>query len=193
MSDKRNAGITPAMLLAALRPGGIEASEKMGQIQLVRSTNMPLDLQAAKYGENGKPLFEAAGFTFGKPVDDIFQEATLPDEWKRESSEHAMWSYIVDAKGRRRCSVFYKAAFYDRKAHAGLNCRYSAGLDYSDPPGGEYTRPTRACIFDAEKVIMEFPIDRPDDYKSGEVAREKAVGALTEQFPDWLNPLAYWD
>jgi hypothetical protein len=94
----------------------IEAQEARGQQQLLTSDRMPVDLG----GE--LEAFEALGFTFGTPdpADPLFMPATLPDGWAREGSAHAMWSYIVDQHGRRRVSVFYKAAFYDRSAHAGL-------------------------------------------------------------------------
>ena len=39
-----------------------------------------------------------------------------------------MWSHIVDAEGRKRVAVFYKAAFYDRRADMRLEPRYT--IDY---------------------------------------------------------------
>jgi len=190
--------MTPAMLAAealgigasAGAPGAIEASEAAGQKQLVESTDMPLELSGMKYGENGKPLFEQAGFTFGAKIDDLFQQATLPPGWRREATGHSMWSDILDEHGRKRVSVFYKAAFYDRKAHARLNHRYHAGIDYDCDPK---SRPTRACIFDQGVAIAAFPIEDPESYNSGNAAEKAAVAELNARFPDWLNPLAYWD
>jgi hypothetical protein len=49
--------------------------------------------------------------------DPLFRQATLPTGWAREGSEHSMGSYIVDELGRRRCSIFFKNAFYDRSAN----------------------------------------------------------------------------
>lgn len=94
----------------------IEAQERAGQAQVVHSDRLPTDLHSPR------EEFEAVGFTFGEPDshDPMFAPATLPDGWKREGSDHAMWSYIVDQLGRRRASIFYKAAFYDRSAHMGL-------------------------------------------------------------------------
>jgi len=95
----------------------IRAQEKAGQAQLVNSDRLPTDL-------NGNQAdFEALGFTFGEPDqrDPMFRPATLPDGWKREGSDHDMWSYVVDQLGRRRVAIFYKAAFYDRRAFVRLN------------------------------------------------------------------------
>lgn len=102
--------------------GFIEAQEKAGQRQLVHSDRLPTDLNGDSQAD-----FEALGFTFGDPdpADPMFRPATLPDGWSRQSSDHAMWSYIVDQLGRRRVGVFYKAAFYDRSAHMNLTSVYS--------------------------------------------------------------------
>jgi hypothetical protein len=106
------------VLLTALATGssevGILAQEARGQAEMVQSEVIPRDL-------SGRDELEALGFTFGEPLpsDPMFMPASLPEGWRREGSEHAMWSYILDDFGRRRVSVFYKAAFYDRKAHAG--------------------------------------------------------------------------
>lgn len=96
----------------ASRPGGIEAQEKAGQSALVTSTDMPLDLSPSR------EAFEALGFTFGEKIDDVFQRATLPTGWTRAATEHSMHSNILDETGKIRASVFYKAAFYDRRANA---------------------------------------------------------------------------
>lgn len=102
-------------LASALATGSndeyIRAQEKRGQRQLVNSDRLP------KAREGDEPYI-ALGFTFGEfdRDDPLFRPATLPPGWKREASDHNMWSYIVDQHGRRRVGVFYKAAFYDRKA-----------------------------------------------------------------------------
>lgn len=86
--------------------------EKRGQQQLVISDRLPTEIH------DDHADFEALGFTLGDPdpVDPLFAPATLPDGWAREASDHDMWSYIVDQHGRRRVAIFYKAAFYDRRA-----------------------------------------------------------------------------
>lgn len=92
--------------------GYIEGMERDGQRQVVGSETIPTRCPGDE--------LTALGFRLGDavPGDPLFRHAVLPDGWKREGSDHAMWSYIVDALGRRRVSVFYKAAFYDRQADA---------------------------------------------------------------------------
>lgn len=108
---RENPGVA---LLAAVSEGDsfITNMEAAGQRELVNSDRLPVDT----YGTDA--AFEALGFTFGQPDkgDELFRPATLPPGWKRVGSDHAMWSKIVDEYNRERVSIFYKAAFYDRRA-----------------------------------------------------------------------------
>ncbi len=90
----------------------IERQERAGQRQLITSDRLPSQIM----GDRAE--FEALGFVFGDPDPDdpLFMPATLPPGWKREGSDHAMWSYLADQHGQRRVAIFYKAAFYDRRA-----------------------------------------------------------------------------
>jgi hypothetical protein len=106
-------------LAIAMGPGGTERAimeqESTGQAQLIHSDCLPTDLNG-----DDQAAFEALGITFHGPVDGdpLFQYATLPEGWTKRAAVngHSMWSYVLDKLGRRRISVFYKAAFYDRRA-----------------------------------------------------------------------------
>jgi hypothetical protein len=111
--------------------GYIEEMESAGQSQLIHSTSLPAEILHSTREE-----FEALGFVFGDQ-DDLFMQATLPEGWRKEGSDHAMWSHVVDERGLKRVNVFYKAAFYDRKAHMSLaNVGRSLAADflYGDEP-----------------------------------------------------------
>jgi hypothetical protein len=103
-------------------PGHVtEAVEARGQREMVQSTKLPVE-----GSEN--PALAEMGFRFGAvvPGDPLFREATLPTGWKKVGSSHSMYSYIVDTRGIRRVTVFYKAASYDRQADITLQ-----GVDYA--------------------------------------------------------------
>jgi len=92
----------------------IESQEMLGKHDLLRSQALP----TSRRGD-----FEGLGFTFGEvnPQDPIFQQATLPEGWTKDgSSGGSYWSYLVDERGIQRVAIFYKAAFYDRSAHASV-------------------------------------------------------------------------
>jgi hypothetical protein len=87
--------------------------EAAGQRQLVASSVLPRD-------RGGDAEYEALGFVFGAVVDDLFQQATLPLGWSKRGTDHDMHSEVLDERGIPRAGVFYKAAFYDRKASMNL-------------------------------------------------------------------------
>lgn len=95
----------------------VEEMEADGQRQLVESTVLPSNLKGSEQKQ-----YEELGFIFGDVVadDPIFREATLPEGWKKVAANHTMWSYILDERGFKRVSIFYKAAFYERIADMSL-------------------------------------------------------------------------
>ncbi len=97
-------------LLTAGEPGGIEQQERNGQSQLAASSQLPSDgiEQVAK--ELGVTVI---GYSNN---DTLFCDVILPPGWRIVPTDHAMWSHLCDDAGAKRASIFYKAAFYDRKA-----------------------------------------------------------------------------
>jgi hypothetical protein len=101
-----------ALLAEALVTGGdgvIERQEARGQQEVVESESVPTE---------GSEALVSLGFELGDPYpeDPLFRPAKLPDGWRKVGSDHAMWSAIVDADDMDRVLIFYKAAFYDRRA-----------------------------------------------------------------------------
>lgn len=120
----------PSVILDAM-PGGIEAEERRGQAELVASESLPTDI--ARYGNpaDDRGTLERWGFKLGEPFpeDPMFMPVELPKGWKREGTDHAMHSSVLDAKGRKRIAVFYKAASYDRRADMTLAARYDIDFE----------------------------------------------------------------
>lgn len=99
-------------LMVSMENGGIERQEKQGQSQLVNSQLLPIEF----IGE--KSILEKRGVVFGEPLkdDSLFCECTLPEGWSKKGSNHDMWSDLIDENGNVVANIFYKAAFYDRRA-----------------------------------------------------------------------------
>ena len=63
-------------------------------------------------------IYEQMGITgiVPTPGDDLFFNVVLPEGWEVRETDHSMHSDLFDAEGKRRGGIFYKAAFYDRRA-----------------------------------------------------------------------------
>lgn len=101
--------VNPQWLMGG-NPNAIEQQEAQGQEELVASELLP--------SQGDWEGLEKLGIKRGDPVegDSLFVHAHLPDGWTKRPTDHSMWSELVDEKGIKRASIFYKAAFYDRSA-----------------------------------------------------------------------------
>jgi len=202
-------GVTPAALGALLKgdldnfivastPGGIEAQEARGQQSFVASETLP---KAMAHGCTREKL-ESLGIVFGKEYDDIFIHCTLPNGWKKAPTDHSMWSKLLDDKGRNRAGIFYKAAFYDRSAYISLTKRFSYRvISVNGDDSKTWNVDDQHCvIFDCDRVIWESKPIPPRTEENVEKWRRwdkeicnSAVNWLKEHYPNWEDPLAYWD
>lgn len=210
MKDKLN--ITPAAVAAlakgdvenfkvASTPGGIEAQEAAGQVIFVNSETLPKEM----LGCNRKQL-EDMGIVFGSDADDLFVNVTLPKGWKKQATEHSMHSDLLDDKGRKRAGIFYKAAFYDRNAHMRLDQRYTVDSYISCDEHGtkivesiRHNQPTHyaTAVMDVNNELHRIGIRdsgySKENYELNDVHDKQARAWLDENYPEWQNPLAYWD
>ena len=207
----QSSGFSPAALgallagdfanaVVAMTPGGIEAQEKAGQLDQAERNTLPVELGSKYQGtpaEHRKP-WEALGFKFtDRIVDGIFVEVTFPKGWKKRPTDHSMWSEIIDDKGRVRGMIFYKAAFYDRSAHAHLSPRFGITNDYEKPLATVSVKD--ACGEVEFKVSgLEHPDWRGDRSEADrrqakqDEARQTCLTFLKTNYPDFENPCAYW-
>lgn len=111
----------PEWLLGS-NPNAIVAQEAQGQKELVDSMQLPLKCN----GKNAMVEYGKMGITvagFGKS-DELFGSFILPTGWRKEATDHDMWSNLVDNKDRVRAEIFYKASFYDRDASVNFKRRF---------------------------------------------------------------------
>lgn len=168
--------------MTAATPGGIEAQEAAGQAMLCAAAQLPKEMHGCT-----REQLEALGFKFGADVDDIFITCKLPPGWKKQATDHSMYSDLLDEKGRKRASIFYKAAFYDRRADLTLSRRYSVN-GYEK---GSSNDSFRVAAKDCDTVIHEF--GETADYNTRQTLKQQGWAWLAERFPEWESPHAYWD
>jgi len=172
-----------ANALIASTPGGIELQEAAGQRALVASAMLPKEIHGAT-----REQLEALGFKFGADVDELFVTCELPPGWKKQGTDHSMRSDLMDEQGRNRAGIFYKAAFYDRRADMSMHRRYNV----ESWRNGSSEQTHRVDVTDCGKVIKEFGEVKSGDWDGMDTMEKAAKAWLTEQHPEWQSPLACW-
>lgn len=169
--------------------------ERRGQTRAVYTETLPKDMRGVSRAQ-----LEAAGFTFGEDVDDLFVWCVLPEGWKKERTDHNMWSKLVDPNGIERGSIFYKAAFYDRDAFLSMTGRFTIKQIDLNADGTESDNPFRAdMVAFAVRDSLKNEITRVgdpvgyEDWTGQDRASAETRAFLVAHRPDWENPLAYWD
>lgn len=206
------------------RGKGIEAQEAQGQRELVSSAQLPAGLSDYRNGPGAKEIYETLGFKVIGPSrsDELFLDVELAEGWSKKATDHDMWSDLLDDKGRKRAGIFYKAAFYDRKADIYFKNRISFRVDrlgfingdYSLLDGQYVSKNTPFCgvvrdhddtiLFKTEEIEIFEQYNEPN-YRGGYTERyktqlriteneltEKCLAFLKENYPDYENVLAYW-
>lgn len=172
-----------ANALIASTPGGIERQEAEGQRTLVESAMLPKEINGAT-----REQLTALGFKFGADVDELFVKCELPAGWTKRGTDHSMHSDLLDGQGRKRAGIFYKAAFYDRRADMSMDRRFGV----ESWRNGSSDKMKRVDVTNCGQVMKEFGEVKRDDW-DGLAALEKTAKAwLAEQHPDWQSPLACW-
>lgn len=189
----RDPAITPLQMIGD-GSRAIEAQEARGQRELINASVLP-----TKGTWDSRPTWEAMGIKFGDAVngDDMFTHVELPAGWSKRATDHSMWSELVDDKGRKRASIFYKAAFYDRSAHISAVCRFEVGRDFERP---DYRTAVVTRIKDCGAVVFQTePIAVAEkDWAAADAASSVGLKECTKWladrgYSDFTNPAAYWD
>lgn len=152
--------------------------------------------------EYTKQQYEQMGITIIGEYDELFWNVELPDEWKVEATDHAMWNNLLDEKGRKRADFFYKASCYDRDAFTNFCTRYHAYVDHTADPCSEYEvwkkSDYQGVIKDGETVIFSTECVKPTGSFDGDDVlkdslQKKLDQYMEENYPDYKNIHAYWN
>ena len=161
--------------------GGIERQEAAGQQMLLESAVLPNEIHGAT-----REQLEAMGFKFLADVDELFVTCELPAGWTKRGTNHSMHSDLLDDLGRKRASIFYKAAFYDRRPDMIVYRRYR--VDRYSAGSSDQTR--RVDVTDFGAVIKEFGEFRRGDLAAADALHKSAESWLDDHHPDWRSALS---
>jgi hypothetical protein len=188
-----------------LAPGRLDegreilSQERQGARETLAGPRLPLD---GTTSPEAIKRCAAIGITLGKEVDLLFREAHLPPGWTiTPSSDDHRTTILRDAKGHQRGYIWYKAAYYDRSAYFRIQTRYWVQRDYTEGGGGNFAtvhdRVQARNIWQAEPLKSPGPDGAPDaweKYEEAQAAQNRAaVDWVSERYPDWENPAAYWE
>jgi hypothetical protein len=166
--------------LRGANPQAIERQEKAGQASLAASTQLPIE--GSEY-----ETWAAVGIEFGAPTDKLFREASLPPGWKKVPTDHDMYTDLVDEFGRKRGSIFYKAAFYDRRAELRPGrCVNVVTLEDGVVGVARQTKAGPVTLFRTDERAALNAIALHESYAL-------ADKWMRENYPNFADPLAYWD
>lgn len=164
-------GFLPATIQPA---GAIEAQEAAGQRELLAAAAGDwAKLPRAIHGVSGDELV-ALGFEVGEVVqgDDLFVNIRLPEGWYVDGTSHSMHSTLRDAEGFRRAGIFYKAAYYDRRADLNwstvpvTDAQEQADNAIKDELGEEWSYSRRSIVNDGTRAVLCTYEGRDSAYKS---------------------------
>ena len=184
----------PRNIEAALVPGGIEAQEMAGQMEQAALDTLPIKLSP------DRTTFEKLGFKFGRKADDLFVEAKFPAGWAKKPTGHSMWTDIVDGAGYRRGNIFYKAAFYDRSAHAHLCARFQVAKHYTRDEPSQVEVVIEDAMGVVDRQLQRFPAPNWRGDRSKAEADEAKISQavadleawLDANHPGWRSPVECW-
>lgn len=152
--------------------------------------------------EYTKKQYEKMGIIITDEYDDLFWNVILPEGWKTKSTEHHLWTDLVDNKGKKRAFFFYKGSFWDRDAFINFSTRYHAGVDHTADPSSPYeiwkksdyqgtVEDGNKVIFSTECIAATGSFDGDDKVKA--ILQEKVDKYMEENYPDYMDIHAYWE
>lgn len=165
---------------------GLESVQNAEQARARSNCRLPIDMNPSR------KVFETLGFSFTDIGDDVLFQATLPDGWTLKADRGGYCTYLIDEKGRTRGSYFYKGAFYDRSGNMSLDNRFC--IDYERTDKNDRNSPIIVSVKDADGTII-FTAGQCDKLYSDQYdnLRAEAREYLKANYPEWENPVMYWD
>lgn len=221
----KNAGITFIdVMVTGDTSGAIRRSEKREQLNAVRNQRLPIKAnncfvpfkirdigitESMEWEEKfqiktennkkwTKEQYEKIGIKIIEEYDDLFFNVKLPEGWEIKPTEHSMWNEVMDDKGRKRMTFFYKGAFYDRDAFVNFEQRFTYCErpfdDYQTHATYEERQPKEwyGVVYDCGKEIFRTQGIIKKDYFD-ESLNQQCIEYLNKNYPNYKDINAYWE
>ena len=206
----------------------IESQERRGQSKIINNKRLPKKMNDhnvpreifwrgttndMNYEEKRKIIdqnifeytqkqYERMGIEIINECDDLFWNVKLPEGWDTRATDHTMWNELIDDKGRKRATFFYKAAFYDRDAFANLQTRFQLDVTHVADPDSDYevwkASDFQGTIKDGDIIICQTKcVPATGDYSKDDKIKDELWEELrtfmNEHWPEYKDVHAYWD
>jgi hypothetical protein len=182
--------------LSGYTPNQIVAQERSGVEQNKKFERIPKEC-------GNRADWEKLGFKFREePCDDnLFVNVDFPEGWKNDVDKKDYRNIIiVDDKGRRRASGFFKNASYDRYASMHLCRRFEVTersfndytvsicyvIDNIDPEKPRVIFCTEPRVFEGRDYFNFYD-------REGQPLKKDAFKWLDDNYPNWKSPDGHWD
>ncbi len=163
----------------------IEFMEEAGGIALLDAPLLPIDMLGVERAD----VEAKTGILFADDVSDLFVRVVLPAGWRKAATKDPRSLYLVDKRCRKRGVIFYKASFSDRSADLSWSPFYQSRQDHDVKNDCVWT-----TIGNANGVeIYRHRLDPPCGGKETIAEHVRAHIWLDSEYPEWQDPLAYWD
>lgn len=153
--------------------------------------------------EYTKQQYARMGIQIISEYDELFFNVELPARWVIKPTDHSMWNDVIDDKGRKRISFFYKSAPWDYDAFCNFSRRYGYDIEPFDEYESDATyeqrkfKPWKLWVTDCGgkiKLLKEITPKTQQEYlNKDDVFRNIARQYMTENYPLWEDINAYWD
>lgn len=166
------------------------STKELNSISSLRKVGNRLICLLPKNMSPNKSVFENLGFEF-KEYDSVTLEATLPEGWTILSSENGLETLLIDEKGRNRGSFFFRGNVLSRTGYMLLVQRYHATYYFINP---NKIGPIKVVATDFDGTVIFKAGYCMNSYSNEyEHLLTKAKDFLNKNFPNWKNPINYWD
>ena len=149
-----------------------------------------------------KEQYKKMGIEIIDNYDDLFWNVKLPEGWEIKATDHTMWNELIDNKGRKRASFFYKAAFYDRDAFINFETRFHLNVTHTADPSEDFDiwkkSDLQGTIKDGDIIISQTRcVPAVEDYHKEDKIKDELWAELeafmNDHWPDYKNIHAYWN
>ena len=159
--------------------------------------------------EYTRQLYEQMGIRIMSNLDKLFYSVELPEGWKIKETNSPLWNVVLDEKNRERIAVYCsKNQYTGTKTYSELVCRYSYLVCPFDDYKSDISQDERNVMAwylyftDCGEKIMKLQTMTAGlgcEFNLGEshliptTLNELGTDFLDKNYPDWRNPLTYWD